>query len=86
LYRKADESEIASAEHKVIAHSNEHIKPSRWLSVLGFRQKVYGYTNGSAVGYLRAGQLEMCGSERVWKEKIRFSAEKCDSRTVGYKL
>lgn len=82
-YRKLDHTEIVAAKNRIISFSAEHLNPSRWLSVLPIRPKVCGYTNGSAVGYIRRGQLGLFESENFWSEKIPFSSKSFEPNEVA---
>lgn len=86
-YRRAEEYEIPKAKQKIIAYNAVDIEPSRWISVLNYRQKIYGYTNGSGAGYIREGQISTFGRGiRFWKEEIVFSSKKFNPETVAIRL
>tara|TARA_B100000780_G_scaffold188715_1_gene132697 strand:- start:3488 stop:4666 length:1179 start_codon:yes stop_codon:yes gene_type:complete len=83
-YRRAEDHEISSAKQKIICHHSIHVEPSRWLSVLRFRPKIYGYTNGSAVGYVREGHIDSFKDGYFWKEEIIYSPKKFDPQTMAH--
>lgn len=72
VFRRAEEHEIASARQRLVMHQHVNVTPSSWIKVLSYRNKVYGLTNGSGVGYIRLGQMARFNGKRHWKEEIRF--------------
>lgn len=81
-YRKAESSEIAESERRVIGHNYVHLEPSRWVSVFKYRNKIVGYTNGSGVAYLRRQRVDMFKGEVFWEEELLFSSKKFDPQTM----
>lgn len=73
-FRAAAPDEIKGAAHKMIVHKNVNVCPSQWLSVLPYRQIIYGLTNGSGLGYVRLGQSQVFSGVRFKKEKIGYKA------------
>lgn len=53
VYRKATDEELASRKPRIVSYSPSYPTPSRWFSKLRYRPAPVGYSNGSAVGYLR---------------------------------
>lgn len=76
-YKKASEEEASSnIPNRMISFTHHPVTPSSWIDALPYRSKIYGYTNGSSVGYVREGQLEAHRFLYVHKEQIRFSPVK----------
>lgn len=57
FYRRATDGDAGTTTPRVISHSPIHAHPSRWLSELVYRPKVFAYSNGSAVRFVREGQV-----------------------------
>lgn len=83
-YRRASESEKASSPNRLISQSPVAIIPSRWISVLDYRAKVYGYTNGSGVGYVREGQRMSFGLNQNWMEEVKYSSKQYQPPKTAY--
>ena len=59
LYWRVDPEVGVGKATKVISHSPIYPKPSRWVSELPFRPKVFAFENGSAVGLIREAQVTL---------------------------
>lgn len=59
FYHRATEEEIKDTTPKIIQNSPVYPHPSRWLSVLPMRQRTFGFTNGSAAGFVRPEQAKV---------------------------
>lgn len=70
-FRRATEEEKSSSKKRLITFNQKPITPSTWLSALPYRAKIYGYTNGSAVGHLRKGQIKEHEFLYMWKEEVK---------------
>lgn len=57
FYRRVAPDELPDMRPRIVSGSPIYPAPSKWLSSLGYRLKVYGYTNGSAVGYIRKARV-----------------------------
>jgi hypothetical protein len=73
FYRRATEEEIEGKATKVMSTSPVYPHPAKWLSELPMRPKVYGYTNGSAAGFVRHEQVRMLQPQRqMVRQELKY--------------
>ncbi|WP_294216271.1 DUF4238 domain-containing protein [uncultured Sphingomonas sp.] len=72
-YRRATSDELQTRAARVTSYSPVYPIPSRWFSKLPFRLPLYGATNGSGVGFVRAAHV---------KAGVRFRTEPIPTRPL----
>lgn len=66
-YRRATEDELKAANGLIVSWSPIIPEPASWPTFIHIKMRPFGYTNGSAVGYVRAAQLRRRPDEGLKK-------------------